>query len=94
LAALEAESLQYETLRKDFPDFPRLFTVEGEYRAALRSAEIAFVRGLLTEIDSGAFDGMALWRRVHELKAADRGAVIMPTLLAEFGDVLPPEPEV
>jgi DNA-binding PadR family transcriptional regulator len=94
LAALEVESREYDGLRKEYPDFPRLFMVEAEYRAALRTAEIGFVRGLLADIDGGTLGGIALWRRVHELKAADRDAAVMPTLLEEFGDVLPPEPEV
>jgi DNA-binding PadR family transcriptional regulator len=94
LAALEAETRDYEAMRKEHPDFPRLFMVESEYRAALRGAETEFVRGLLAEIEGGTLGGIELWRRVHELKAADRDAAVMPTLLAEFGDVLPPEPGV
>ena len=33
-----------------------------------------------------------MWRRVHELKAKDRTAPVMPVLMAEFGDRLPAEP--
>jgi DNA-binding PadR family transcriptional regulator len=94
LAALEAETEQYERIRATVPDFPRIFTIEGEYRAVLRAAETAFVRGLLADIVDGSFDGLAMWRRLHELKADDPTRPVMPALLAEFGDRLPPEPEV
>ena len=93
LKALEAETEEYERIRAQAPDFPRLFAVEGEYRAELRAAETRFVRALLAEITDGSLDGIAMWRRVHELKAKDRTAPVMPVLLAEFGDRLPEEPE-
>jgi DNA-binding PadR family transcriptional regulator len=66
--ALEAQSEVYERLRSESPGFPRLFTVESEYQAALRRAEIAFVRRLLADIAGGDFNGMPIWRRFHELK--------------------------
>lgn len=93
LAALDEETAGYERIRTRAPDFPRIFTIESEYRAALRAAEAAFVRGLLADITDGSFDGLAMWRRLHELKAGDRAAPVMPVLLAEFGDRLPTEPE-
>jgi DNA-binding PadR family transcriptional regulator len=71
--------------------FPRLFTIEGEFQAALRTAELAFVTELLSEIERGSFDGMALWRRFHELKQRGREDAL-ETLYAEFADRLtPPE---
>jgi len=94
LEALDAETGEYERFRAEAPDFPRIFTIESEYRAALRAAETRFVRGLLADITDGSFDGLALWRRLHELKASDRTRPVMAELLAEFGDRLPPEPEV
>jgi DNA-binding PadR family transcriptional regulator len=93
LAALEAETEEYERIAAAIPDFPRLFAVEGEYRAALRAAETGFVRGLLADITDGSLDGLAVWRRMHELKAKDRTAPVMPVLVAEFGDRIPTEPE-
>jgi DNA-binding PadR family transcriptional regulator len=45
---------------------PRLFLVETEYRLAIRQAEAVWVRGLLTEIESGTLPGVAEWRQFHE----------------------------
>jgi DNA-binding PadR family transcriptional regulator len=50
--------------------FPRIFTIEGEYQATLRAAEIRFVRGLLDDIANGSFDGLDIWRRFHEVRDA------------------------
>lgn len=44
---------------------PRLFTVEVEYRQALREAELQFVRGLLGQLTEGTLDGLADWQRFH-----------------------------
>lgn len=44
---------------------PRLFSVEVEYRQALREAELRFVRRLLGEIADGTLDGLEDWRRFH-----------------------------
>lgn len=68
IEALEAQSETYRRLRSASPDFPRLFTVESEYQAALREAETAFVRGLLADISTDDFSGMPIWQRFHELK--------------------------
>jgi hypothetical protein len=49
------------------------------------------VTELLAEIEQGSFDGMALWRRFHELKAAG-STDLLSTLQEEFADQLtPPE---
>jgi DNA-binding PadR family transcriptional regulator len=45
---------------------PRLFAVEGEYRIAMREAELAFTRELAEAIRSGSFEGLSLWRGYHE----------------------------
>jgi hypothetical protein len=50
---------------------PRLFSVEVEYRAALRAAESEFVRSLLGEIADGSLDGLAEWRQFHVEGAVD-----------------------
>jgi DNA-binding PadR family transcriptional regulator len=44
---------------------PRLFGLEGEYEIALGDAELAFIRGLIDDIDSGALDGLEIWRSFH-----------------------------
>jgi DNA-binding PadR family transcriptional regulator len=44
---------------------PRLFWVEGEYEAVLREAELGYVRMLIADIESGALDGIQLWRGFH-----------------------------
>src|SRR5262245_9016296 len=88
---LRAAEAADPTLRAQAAGLPRIFTVEGEYQAALRSTEIAFVAELLAEIEDGSLDGMALWRRFHELKAAGE-TDLLSTLYEEFADRLtPPE---
>jgi DNA-binding PadR family transcriptional regulator len=44
---------------------PRLFFVESEYKTKLLEAELAWVRRLVTEIESGKLEGMAEWRKIH-----------------------------
>jgi hypothetical protein len=53
------------------PEFPRIFMIEGEFAAALRDAEIGYLRRLLADISSGALTGVDVWRRLHELRATD-----------------------
>ncbi|NED99445.1 PadR family transcriptional regulator [Phytoactinopolyspora halotolerans] len=48
---------------------PRLFSIEHEYELALQTAEIEFVDELLDELKSGAFPGVQIWRRIHELRS-------------------------
>jgi DNA-binding PadR family transcriptional regulator len=45
---------------------PRLFLVEDEYGLALVEAELAWVRGLLDELRSGAFPDLAMWQENHD----------------------------
>jgi DNA-binding PadR family transcriptional regulator len=66
----EAEARELE--RSAAIGMPRLLLVEHEYEQALLAAEIAFVAGLLDELHSGRFDGMDLWGRLVELRAAGR----------------------
>src|SRR5690348_12206938 len=42
---------------------PELFTVESRFRQALLGAELGFVEKLVDDIRSGAFSGVAVWRR-------------------------------
>jgi DNA-binding PadR family transcriptional regulator len=44
---------------------PRLFLVEAEHELMLREAELAWVRGLVEEIDSGALGELSEWRSLH-----------------------------
>lgn len=82
--AMKAHS---ERLMRDsfHDDFPRIFVIESEFAAALRDAEIAYLRKLLADIESGALTGVELWRRLHELRAADlTPAEIDAAIVAEF----------
>lgn len=49
--------------------FPRLFQIEAEYKMALLSAEIEYIRTLIAELKAGTLPGVSMWRRLHELKA-------------------------
>jgi DNA-binding PadR family transcriptional regulator len=49
-------------------NFPRLFLIEGEYKQALLNAEIEFIRELLDDFRTGKLAGMAMWRRLSELR--------------------------
>jgi DNA-binding PadR family transcriptional regulator len=44
---------------------PRLFWVEDEFRTVLREAEFAYVRTLISAIETGTLDGIDWWRAVH-----------------------------
>lgn len=45
---------------------PRLFLLETEYHLAMREAELAWIRGLVAELDDGSFPGLAGWRHWQE----------------------------
>jgi DNA-binding PadR family transcriptional regulator len=49
---------------------PEIFWVESAFRAAMLGAELAFVTDLVGRIRSGVFGGTAVWRKLHELRAA------------------------
>jgi DNA-binding PadR family transcriptional regulator len=90
LTVLAAESQRYERLHADNQDFPRLFSIEGEYQQALRAAEITFVRALLEDLAADTFGGADIWRRAHELKAERPGDDLLAALTAEFPGRLQP----
>ncbi len=48
---------------------PELFLVESHYRQAMLRAELAFVTELREGIKDDATGGIALWRRIYELRA-------------------------
>lgn len=65
--------------------FPRVFGIEGEYAVTMREAELAFVRSVLADLRAGDFSGLAMWRRMHELRAKDMTQdEIEAVLAAEF----------
>jgi DNA-binding PadR family transcriptional regulator len=53
---------------------PRLFLIEGEYDLAMREAELAWVRGLLAELENGTLPDIERWRAVHEGRASLDGS--------------------
>jgi DNA-binding PadR family transcriptional regulator len=65
--ALEVRAAQSQSLRELFAkrSFPRLFTIEAEYRWALEAAELEWTRRLIADIRSGSLDGLELWRGFH-----------------------------
>jgi DNA-binding PadR family transcriptional regulator len=75
---LEAELEKAKAVRKFIAErnIPRLFSIEAEYRWRLREAELEWVRKLIEDIDTGALDGLKLWRNWHDSNAEGRGNVI------------------
>ncbi len=59
---------------------PRLFWVEDEFRNVLREAELAYVRQLVGQIESGTLDGLDWWRAIH---AADGRPELIPPPFAD-----------
>jgi DNA-binding PadR family transcriptional regulator len=66
-ALLEAEISRSDAFRQavlaDVGDFPRIFGIEEEYVQAMRKAELAWVRGTVTEL----LDGSLAWPAPDEL---------------------------
>ena len=56
-ARLEAEISRSDAFRRaitaEIPDFPRIFGIEEEYAQAMRRAELAWVRAIVTELRDG-----------------------------------------
>jgi DNA-binding PadR family transcriptional regulator len=46
-------------------DVPPLFLIEADYEMTMRQAEAAWVRDLITMIESGRLDGVEGWREFH-----------------------------
>jgi DNA-binding PadR family transcriptional regulator len=74
LTALEQTvAARRQTLTEAVREVPRLFLVEDEYELALLEAEVAWVRALVGQLESGSFPDMAGWRAAHDaLSAAAR----------------------
>jgi DNA-binding PadR family transcriptional regulator len=47
-------------------DVPRIFLVEDEYDLAIRTAELAWLDGLLAELADGTLPGLDLWQSWHD----------------------------
>lgn len=56
--AIEATFIDYQV--------PRLFLIEVEYDRAMLTAEAAWMRSLIAELESGTLPGIDDWRRFHE----------------------------
>ncbi|WP_239164577.1 PadR family transcriptional regulator [Actinoplanes palleronii] len=65
ILAVENDQMR-QVLRATAHEVPRLFLVEGEYRLAIREAEVAWLTGFLTELRDGTMAGIGAWRRLHE----------------------------
>ncbi|MGA2519706.1 MAG: PadR family transcriptional regulator [Acidimicrobiales bacterium] len=68
---LEEELAQAHATRElvEKQQLPRLFWVEDEFRIRLREAELAYVRQLAADIESGSLDGIEWWTSVHDAGA-------------------------
>jgi DNA-binding PadR family transcriptional regulator len=68
ISALERELADTHVLLRAADDMrlPRLVLIEGEYHVAMRRAELAWVKGLVSELESGTLEGADGWRRWHE----------------------------
>lgn len=72
LAALEQAGARLRSTLDDASaaQVPRLFLIEGEYEAAIRDAEVAWVRSLLAELEAGTFPDLAAWQALHAAQQA------------------------
>jgi len=63
--AIEIEQAHARTAYCRKVRLPRLFSIESEYKTKLFEAELAWVRRLVAEIESGKLEGIADWRGFH-----------------------------
>ncbi|MEV0644829.1 PadR family transcriptional regulator [Phytomonospora sp. NPDC050363] len=66
LEALNAESAAQREQLAAAGELPRVLLIEVEYTLAMREAEAAWVRGLLTEIEDETLSGVKEWRDYHQ----------------------------
>jgi DNA-binding PadR family transcriptional regulator len=67
LHALDAEIVAQRTMLEQVGrNVARIFLVESEYALAMREAEAAWVRSLLTELAEGTLPGVDEWRHYYE----------------------------
>jgi DNA-binding PadR family transcriptional regulator len=60
---LEAELADAESELAGFPDLPRLFLLEEEYRRALLQAELGWLRGVIDDLRAGRLTWSEEWLR-------------------------------
>ncbi len=70
-----------------FPWLPRLFLIETEYHLAMQEAELAWVRGLVAELDDGSFPDLAAWG--HWVKTGELTADLDPRLATAIAETAP-----
>jgi hypothetical protein len=65
---LERESANREGSRGllGSSEVPRIFWIEEEYRDALRTAELAYIRHLINDIDNNDLEGIDWWQQIHD----------------------------
>ncbi|MGH8317831.1 MAG: PadR family transcriptional regulator [Steroidobacteraceae bacterium] len=65
--ALEVRAAQSQSVRELLAkrSFPRLFSIESEYRWALEGSELEWTRRLVADIKAGSLEGLELWRGFH-----------------------------
>jgi DNA-binding PadR family transcriptional regulator len=72
LLAERADALEQDVaerraaLERHRADTRRLFLIEAEYLLAMRAAELAWVRELLSELTDGTFPDLTAWHEFHE----------------------------
>ncbi|HEX7104421.1 MAG TPA: hypothetical protein VF218_00505, partial [Acidothermaceae bacterium] len=74
LVALDVEIRSNEGLLGMAEEYnlPRLFWIEGEYRGVLRKAERDWVAALVDDIESGALEGVEMWRQFHATRKPEK----------------------
>jgi DNA-binding PadR family transcriptional regulator len=65
LDAMESQLAAHREMLAASAAVPRIFLLEAEYDLAVRDAEAAWVRGLLTELTDGTLPGLSQWRDFH-----------------------------
>jgi DNA-binding PadR family transcriptional regulator len=73
LLSARAEQLERESAYREgsrgllgSTEVPRLFWIEEEYRDTLRTAELAYIRQLLNDIENDDLDGIGWWHQIHD----------------------------
>jgi DNA-binding PadR family transcriptional regulator len=66
LEALDADAAEQRAALEEYgKQISRMFLIEAEYHLALTRAEADWLRGVLAELDSGAFPDLHLWYAFH-----------------------------
>jgi DNA-binding PadR family transcriptional regulator len=81
-----------------YPWLPRLFALESEYGLAMREAELAWVRGIVGELEDGSFPLSKEWAQWHETGELPSELVAMATdavneIMSGTGDPISGRPE-